>query len=691
MDGRTAESRTRVQVRPVPRQLPGPPPHFTGRLHDLDHLVDVVDQPGNAAVISAISGAGGIGKTSLALQWAHQHLLQFPDGQLFIDLRGFSPTGEPLPSIVVLTGFLGALGVPAAEIPVDLDAQIGLFRTLMTDRRMLIILDNAADTSQVVPLLPGVTSSTVLVTSRQHLTGLVITNGAKLVQLDALDEAEARELLASRIGSDRLDREPDAVDELVRYCGGLPLALAITTARAAIKPNFPLQVFVDELADVTTRLDALDDEESATGIRAVFSWSYQQLDADAAKLFRLLGLHPGTDISLLTTASLMDARVSTVRRLLHRLCAAHLTTHISPDRFSLHDLLHAYASELACTLDNAADRHRATARMLDHYLHCADLADGQLPIHRSTVPIETRYHPKLTPTLNGAAEAMAWFDTERANLIATTKIASEQGWLIHAWQLPYTVSRFFWLRSERELWLRSTEVALAAANRLLDADARFVTLFNHGMALLSFEQFDKSLSLQREALEIARSNGELHKQARALIGVASALRALDRRDEAESHYREAIAVSRSAGSEWTEANSNHQLALLYFTGDRYIDAKPLLRMTAQIYHRINELCGESACLVDLAFALLKTGVLDDALYTALTALTVACDAASPYHQGLAHAMLGTVLNKTNDTGAIEHWKRALEIFVDLSAPEADEVRDWLIRPELNKEDPRLLN
>jgi DNA-binding SARP family transcriptional activator len=288
----------------VPRQLPTPPRLFSGRTTELARLDEQTDTS-DTVVISAIGGTGGIGKTWLALHWAYAHLDQFPDGQLYVNLRGFDPIGQPVSPGTAVRGFLDSLGVAPVAIPVDLDAQVGLYRSLVAGRRMLIVLDNARDTGQVIPLLPGSPTCTVLVTSRHHLGGLVTAHGAHRVDLDVLEEREARQLLARHLGHDRVVAETEAVDELVACCAGLPLALSIVAARATRHPDFPLAVLADELRDRSGRLDALDPGDPQATLRVVLSWSHHALSEAAAAAFGLLGLAPGPDISLPAAAALL--------------------------------------------------------------------------------------------------------------------------------------------------------------------------------------------------------------------------------------------------------------------------------------------------------------------------------------------------------------------------------------------------
>ena len=303
----------------IPHQLVVRLRLFTGRKHQLDKLtsdLDATGDPGATMVISAIGGAGGIGKTALALHWAHHNIERFPDGQLYVNLRGFDPSGEPMRPEVAVRGFLDALGVEPAAIPVHPDAQAALYRSLVTGRRMLVLLDNARNTEQVEPLLPGSPTCTVLVTSRRRLTGLITLHGANSLVLDVLTKADARELFTRHVGADRVAAEPESVTELLGWCAGLPIAISILGTRAAQHASFPLAVLAKELRSASSsQLDTLDGGELATNLRAVFSWSYQALDREHAEVFGLLGLASGPDISVPAAASptaLPAARVRTV-------------------------------------------------------------------------------------------------------------------------------------------------------------------------------------------------------------------------------------------------------------------------------------------------------------------------------------------------------------------------------------------
>src|SRR6185312_4291800 len=353
----------------------------------MDLLAGVLDLAAPGAGEPA--GAGGVNIPAPALaEW-------FPDGQLYVNLRGFEPAGAPVTPAAGLHGFLAALSVPPAQIPVSQDERAGLYRSLLAGKRMLIVLDNACDTAQVRPLLPGGADSFVIVTSRSQLTGLAVTEDAHLLAIDVLTDAEAREMLSRRLGPERVLGESQAARELIGLCARLPLALAIVAARVAAGHPRSLAALAEELRHAQDPLDEFDAGDAATSVRAVFSWSYRSVSDPAAWMFRLLGMHPGPDVSVPAAASLAGVRPGRARGMLKELAFANLLTEHAPGRFVFHDLLRAYAAGLVSTLDSDADRRAAMHRLLDHYLRASWAAEH--------VVHPTRAQPSLPPSRSGVA------------------------------------------------------------------------------------------------------------------------------------------------------------------------------------------------------------------------------------------------------------------------------------------------
>ena len=354
----------------VPRQMPARTPYFAGRDSELSTLGRLLcSAPGAVgAQVAVITGTAGVGKTTLALHWASGAAEQFPDGQLYLNLRGFDPSGNPVTAAAAIGGFLAAFGIPDERIPANPEVQAALYRTVLADRKVLLVLDNARDAAHVRPLLPGSPACRVVVTSRNQLAGLLVTPGARPLCLGVLSPAEAREMLALHLGDSRLDQDREAVDALLILTARLPLALAIVAARGAVRRDFPLSSFAAGLAEARARLDNLDAGDAESDIRTVFSWSYQNLTDLAARMFRLLGLHPGPDVAVRAAASLAGLPLEQAEKALTELTTASMLTEHVPGRYSFNDLLREYAAEQCLLTDNETEQRMATQRMLDHYL-----------------------------------------------------------------------------------------------------------------------------------------------------------------------------------------------------------------------------------------------------------------------------------------------------------------------------------
>jgi tetratricopeptide (TPR) repeat protein/transcriptional regulator with XRE-family HTH domain len=537
-----------------PRQLPAAVPHFSGRSTELATLGKLVGGAVDAVVVAVISGTAGAGKTTLAVRFAHEAAKWFPDGQLYVDLRGFGPGGHVMDPGEAAGMFLDALGVSAHGRPVSIEGLAGLYRSLLAGRRVLVVLDNARDSDQVRPLLPGAPGCFVLVTSRSQLPGL-IASGAHPVTLSTLAPAEARALLASRLGWDQVAAQPEATDEVISACAGLPLAMAIVASRAEAGRGIPLHAVAAELADGQGRLDALAGGEAAVDVRAVLSWSYDALGPGAARLFRLLGLHPGPDISVPAAASLAGVPVPAARRLLAELAQAGLADELAPGRLGSHDLLRGYAAELAKSCDSAAERGEATGRLLDHYLHDACAAYRALYPYRGMIALRPPRSGTALEAPVSPAEALAWFDAERPAIVAAVQHAAAVGYDVHAWQLAWAVSRI--LRQQGR-WLEraaTSEAAVAAASRLGDPVAQAHSHFGLGLTCIYLGRPDEARTHLRRALVLYRQVGDRVGQAHARTALGGLTGDLDRHVESLAHYRKALALYIAAGDRFGQAIS----------------------------------------------------------------------------------------------------------------------------------------
>jgi len=435
----TTRSASRIVPYVVPRQLPAAPQLFTGRADELGRLDRTLDEQTDAdrTVVISISGIGGIGKTWLAVHWAHRRIDRFPDGQLHVNLRGFDPVDEPLSPDTAVRGFLDTLGVDPGSTPAGLDARVGLYRSLVADRRILIMLDNAHDASQVIPLLPGGTRCTVLVTSRDRLVGLTVSHGARLVSLDMLSEWEGRALLGARIGSKRLTSEPDAVAEVLAYCGGLPLALGVVAARAIAHPFLPLAGLAAEMRDAAGRLDALDEGDPAASVPEVLSWSYRSLSAEQSSVLMLLGLAPGPDIGLPAAASLTGLSVERVRGVLRKLENVSLVRQHLPGRYRMPDPIRLQAAWRALRDLPEETTNAALRRLVDFYLHTTFAAACLMTATRPPIELDPPAAGATPHRLTDAKAASSWLERERPSLLRCRRWLADRGWRSAARQLTW--------------------------------------------------------------------------------------------------------------------------------------------------------------------------------------------------------------------------------------------------------------
>lgn len=505
-----------------PRQLPMAPATFAGRepeLAELNAAFGAGTSPGRPVVVSTLAGTGGMGKTWLALHWAHKNVDRFPDGQLFVDLRGFSPDGQPMSAGTALRGFLDALGVDPAQMPADPHAQAARYRSLVANKRLLVLLDNAVDAEQVVPLLPGGANAAVLVTSRSHLPGLVAAHGARPVHVDVLSDQEARTLLAVRLGADRAAAEGEAIAELVACCGGYPLALSIVAGRAQVRPDLRLAQLAADLRDAA--LTVLDEDDPAASLPTVLSWSYKALDTEQARAFSLLGIAPGPDISLLAAAAACDQQEDIMRHLLDELERASLIVRHTPDRYRMHDLVRLFATgraeqDLACN-----EREAALRRLTDHYLHTAYAGDRLIFPHRIPIePIrltEARQH-NLPPDKESA---LTWFDAEHANLLAVQQRAAEHEWDATTWQLAWALTTFHYRRGHLQATLDAWRTGLGAAGRLGDSAAVMSAHRHIGDAHARLDQHEEALAELDRARTLADRLGDVRNSGRCRYDLAN--------------------------------------------------------------------------------------------------------------------------------------------------------------------------
>ena len=666
--------------RPVPAQLPHRIPDFAGREAELAQLDALVagNHRGtqNAVVIAAITGTAGVGKSALAVNWAHTVRDQFPDGQLYVNLRGFGPAGSAMDPAEAIHGFLNAFAVPSGQIPVDLDERAALYRSLVADLRVLIVLDNARDVEQVRPLLPGSPGCLVVVTSRNQLMSLVAADGARPVALDLLSAGEARHLLSRRLGAGRITGEPVPVDEIIEACAGLPLALAVAAAHAAANSRLPLSALADALRRTHSRLDTLDGGDQYTDVRAVFSWSYQALGGPEARMFRLLGLHAGPDIATPAAASMAGVSLARARRQLADLVRAHLLAEWAPGRFALHDLLRAYASELSETHDTDAERRLAVRRLLDHYVHTAYAADQLLRPRRDDSITLAPPQPLVTPeTLDNYRSALTWLATERQVLLAALRQAVSYGFDVHAWQLAWAVNTYFDRHGHWYDAAASHKVALEAAQRLGDQYAQAVIQCCLACAygrLGGHVAADRHL---RQALELYERLGDHAGEAHAHMLLNWLLDRQGRYEEGLGHAEQAVGLFRFAGRPAGQARALNAVGWFHIQlGDHEAGLAYCLEALG-MQKEIADRLGQADTLDSIAVAHRSLGRNDEAMAYYRQALQLYLEFGDRYYEAQTLVYLAdTSFAAGRPESAVTFWQEAVTIFDDLGLPEAASVR-----------------
>ena len=670
----------------VPRELPAGIGHFTGRGGELKELTAVADRAGEetpTVVISAIGGTAGVGKTALAVHWAHQTAGRFPDGQLYVNLRGYDP-GQPLTAADALAGFLRALGVAGQDIPAGEDERAARYRSLLAAKRMLVVLDNAASVEQVRPLLPGGPGCVVLVTSRDTLAGLVARDGAHRLDLDLLPPPEAVSLLRALIG-ERVDADPEAAAALAGRCARLPLALRVAAEFAAARPEMPLATLAGELGDQQRQLDVLDaGGDPRTAVRAVFSWSYRHLGPDAARAFRLAGLHPGTDFDAHAVAALTGTTSDQARRTLEELARAHLLQQAGPGRYGMHDLLRAYACQLAATSDGEQAQHLALTGLLDYCLHTTAAAmDALYPAERHRRPRVPAPPRPVTP-FPAPATARDWLDAERACLAALTTHAATSGWPGHAIALAAILYRYLQagghfpdaqaicgsaLQAARQtgdlaaqagalrnlgavdIWhshYRQAAVklgsALALYRQIGDRSGQAQTLNNLGHLDWRLGEFEQAADQLRQSLALYREIGDRVGESGALTNLGIVELAQGHDEQAAGHHRESLAICRGLGDRRGEANALDNLGEALCHQGRYTEAGAHLGQALVIFREVGHRRGEANALQNLGHVFRGQGRFQEAAGIYRQALAISGELGVPAGEAGSLNSLGETLS-----------------------------------------------
>jgi DNA-binding SARP family transcriptional activator len=687
-----ASSPAAQAARPVPAQLPPTVPGFAGRAEELARLDAALAQAmrkgsaGSVAVpVSAVSGTAGVGKTALALQWAHQVAERFPDGQLYVNLRGFGPGGQPVEPGEAISGFLDGFG--EASIPAGVPAQAALYRSLLAGKRVLVVLDNARDAEQVRPLLPGTPGCLVIVTSRDDLAGLVAADGAYPVSLDLLSTAEASDLLVHRLGEARVAGELEAVGEIIDRCARLPLALAIAAARAAARPRFPLAAIAAELRDATSAPDTLGTGDPfrtldpfvgtdlATNVRAVFSWSCQALAEDAARLFRLVGLHPGPDISVHAAASLAGLPVGRAHQLLAELAHANLLLEYAPARYSLHDLLRAYATELSNRHDDEQQRHAAIHRVLDYYLHASHKAALLPHGSRVPIPIAPAQPGVVTEDIIDVKAALTWFTAEYRTLLAANVVASRLGFDSHTWQLAWALTDFMARSCRWSDHHAVHSIALRAAER---AAHQYAIGYAHralGVANTELGHRDDARYHFERALQLFRESGDHRGRGNTHLALAHFLEAEGNYADALRHGQDAYDSFQLASQLGGQAGALNAIGWFHAQLGDYQQGLSRCQQALVILQELGDSAAAAHTMDSLGYIHRHLGDRRQAVACYLQARDLFREVGQSEGEADSLTYIGDIHYDNGDVDAARHsWRQALNIYGQLDHPRVEHVR-----------------
>lgn len=645
---------------PVVRQLPVGVHGFVDRTTERRLLDRSLTECPSTARIVVVTGTAGVGKTSLALHWAHAVRERFPDGQLYADLHGYDRR-DPVRPEQALERFLRALGTPAASIPPDAEHMAAAFRSLLADRRLLLLLDNAATAAQVRPLLPAAPGCVVIVTSRRRLTGLAVREGARHLTLNVLDEDAAVELLHRVTCEHRPGDDPAQMGRLARLCARLPLALRIAAERAACRPLMRLEDLIDDLRDASGPWVALspDGHEESEAVRTVFAWSYQALSADAARLFRLLGLHVSGEFSDAAAAALADADTRTARRLLDEITSAHMAEQTAPGRFRLHGLLHAYAADRAHAEESLPEREAARQRLLLWYLRTADAVQAQVAPHEPRVAPAGAEEDVPVPSFADYAAAMRWYEAERDNLVAAVRLAALDGRDRIAWQLAVVLRAVYMLHSPFQDWITTSRLGLEAARRDGDRNAEAELHESLGMAYTQSQRLSDAAEHYEAALDLRRFQGDASGEALTLNGLGWLEMRRRNLEAARAAFERSRSLFADLGDSYWEPRVAVNLAEAELELGRPENVTDLVRQGIEVFRAHGDRRAEGNALHVLAAVERETGRAEAALAHAGQAVDIAAEIGSSAAEGYWLLQLGHAQRAVGRPGeALASYQRA---------------------------------
>jgi tetratricopeptide (TPR) repeat protein len=724
-----------IHLHPV-RSAPAAPPHelppdvhaFTGRQEQLAEmdllLASAPDSPPTAAVvISAISGTAGVGKTAFATHWAHRVSNRFPDGQLYVNLRGYGPD-QIVPARGALASMLRSLGIRNSEIPLELDDRAARFRSLAAGRRMLIVLDNARSVEQVRPLLPGTSSCLVLVTSRDTLPGLVSRDGARRMNLDLLPEDQAVDLLRMLIGT-RVDDEAAAAHALVMHCARLPLALRIAADLASSSPDVPLAELVEDLADEQSRLDLLDaGADPYTAIRAVLSWSYRGLGPEEARTLRLLGLFPGGDFTHAGVAALAETTPAHARHSLDLLVRAHLVERTHTKRYRMHDLLRAYAVDLVLREESHSAREAALHRLFGFFLNTASTAMDILFPHENYRRPEVSFPdaPGSPGSLTTEKEAAQWLEAERPTLLAIAARPAEGAWAVYPSTLSSLLYSFLDTHGHFDDAVALHTYAVEASRRQQDPAAevralhnlgtsyqrlgRYLESVNHlrqalakiqqtshnsaegqvesdlGLALLLLGQHESALGHLTRALHLFEEQTDRTGQARALNNIGLAYSRQGQFTEAMAHLQQSLLLFRRTRDQSRQGYALNDIGVIYQKTARYAEALEIHQEALAVAREIGDRALEAAAFNALGNTHQELAMSELVFDFHHKALTITQEIGDRYEEAQAYEGIANAAQKLGNLDeARERRRQALAIYTELGSPDAERIRQAVAGPE----------
>ncbi|MCK8678219.1 AfsR/SARP family transcriptional regulator [Streptomyces lichenis] len=665
---------------PVPAQLPFDLPVFSGRHRELAELTAFAEE-GRAAragtVLCVVAGSAGVGKTTFAVHAAHRLAAHYPDGRIHLDLHGFDGQESPLSPRRALRAVLDAFGVAADRVPGDLDAQAALYRSLLADRRVLLLLDNARDARQVRPLLPSAPGSLVLVTSRNQLSGLIVRDGARPLRLEALTGTEARALLVRRLGAARVDADPEATAAVVARGAGLPLALALIAARAAARRLASLAPIATELRELPTMLDALSDTDTSLDMRSVISWSYEALPPGTARMFRLFSLTPAPGCDPAALAALAALPVAAVRPLLAELAGAHLLDEPEPGRHTAHDLLREYAAEQLAAHEGEPERTAAFRRLLAHYLGTAYTAARTVAVNLPALSLHPEAAGAPVGDVGDPRRAAAWLARECEALLGLVERAgATPGCERQTWQLAWSLMDHLQRAGRWDDQMAVQRTALAAALRSADRTGQAHAHRDLARACTQAGRLDEATGHLQRALGAFEELGDLTGQARSHGNLALVLTRRGEHAKALPHVHRAVELFEAAGDVLGQASALNNLGWTYANTGGPREALRYCRQALELLQDAGDRVAEAATWDSLGYIHHGLGDLSEAVrcYHRALALDRALgdgfnEAETLTHLGETRAAMG------DEAGAREAWRRAVGLFDELDPGAATRVRE----------------